>query len=138
MLFLTNKSGEKKFPDLKREDKEIQQCVNCVKEEINELQQVQIAAFGTGDDGARSKYVFGILKQVMLAFSITKIGISIEHLYGNDWGLVKYVLTPRDPKLVEYPVGFIIEIQKENFDQGIALFSFFFIFFYLFLFIYFL
>ena len=92
-------------------------CYSC-EEGIAGLQQVQIAAFGAGNEETRSNYVFGILKQVMMTFDISKFGINVEGFP------VEYVLTPKDPKLARYPVGFVLEVKKENFDQGRAFFVF--------------
>ncbi len=91
-----------------------------MKKEIAGLQQVQIAAFGSGNEEARSNYVLGILKQVMMTFDISKFRINVVHLLGSgdDWGPVEYVLTPKDPKLAGYPVGYVLEVKRENFDQG--------------------
>lgn len=95
-------------------------------EEIAGLQQVQIAAFGAGNEQARSNYVLGILKRVMMFFDIKEFGINVEHLLGSDdaWGPVEYVLTPKNPELEGHPVGFVLEVKKDDFDQG-RVFSFF-------------
>jgi hypothetical protein len=134
MILLTSKSDEEQFPKLKRNDEDIQRCATGVKKEIDGLQQVQIAAFGAGNEEARSNYVLGILKRVMMFFDIKKFGINVEHLLGSEdtWGSIEYVLTPKNPKLGRYPVGFVLEVKKENFDQGRAFFFIFSIFFFCF------
>ena len=57
---------------------------------------------------------------MMITFEISKFGINVEHLLGSDdaWGPVEYVLTPRGQKSGGLPVGFVLEVKKEDFDQG--------------------
>lgn len=43
----------------------MQQCVKHVKEEITELQQVHMAAFGTRNEQTRAIYMHAILQKVL-------------------------------------------------------------------------
>jgi hypothetical protein len=56
-------------------------------------------------------------------FDLEHFGISVEHPPGSNdaWGPVEFVFTARN--LERSPVGFVLELKKDDFEQGLFIFN---------------
>lgn len=80
-------------------------------------QRIQIDAFGAGSEHARTYYVMSILDEVMEFFELENFGISVEHPLSGRNDAVEFVFLARNPD--RSPVGFVLELEKDDFEQGL-------------------